>query len=119
MQLDTNSKKRPVYKNIGLLDSFRIMPSSLDSLAKNLPSEDMECKLLEQHFNRWPESAVDKLKRKGFFPHGYIENFDKLAESELPPHSVRTNSLRQLEVTEKKYEHAVDVFKIFQCGSIG
>ena len=58
MRLDKNSKERLVYENIRLLNSFRFMPSSLDSLAKNLPSE--ECKLLEQHFNRWPESAVYK-----------------------------------------------------------
>ena len=48
MLLDKNKKERPVYENIRLLDSFRFMPSSLDSLAKNLPAEAF--KLLVQHF---------------------------------------------------------------------
>ena len=95
------------------------MPSFLDSLAKNLSSE--ECKLLEQHFIRWPEIAVDNLKQKRFFLSGYIDNFDKLAESDLPPRSMWTNSLRQFEVavSEERNEQAVDVFEIFQCSSIG
>ena len=119
MRLDKNKKERPVYENIRLLDSFRFMPSSLDSLAKNLPAEAF--KLLVQNFSDWPESAVDKLKQKSFFPYSYIDNFNKLEESKLPPRSLWTNSLHQFEVnvTQEEYEHAVEVFKIFECSTVG
>ena len=74
-----------------------------------------------QHFSEWPESAVDKLKQKGFFPYSYIDNFDKLDESELPPRSLWTNSLHQFKVnvTQEEYEHAVEVIKIFECSTVG
>ena len=76
MRLDKNKKERPVYENMRLLDFFWFMPSSLDSLAKNLPAEAF--KLLMQHFSEWPENAVDKLKPKGFCSYSYNDNFDKL-----------------------------------------
>ena len=87
-------------------------------LAKNLPAEAF--KLLMQHFSEWPESAVDKLKQKSFFPYRYIDNFDILEESKLPPRSLWTNSLHQFEVnvTQEEYEQAVEVFKIFECSTV-
>ena len=62
MQLDKNNKERSEYENMRLLDSFCFKPSWLDQLTKNLTSE--EFKLLEKHFNGWPERAVGKLKKK-------------------------------------------------------
>ena len=63
---DKNGVMKPVYEYIRLLDSFRFMASSLDSLAQNLPSDQFT--LLEHHFKDWPESSVQMFTRKGFFP---------------------------------------------------
>ena len=63
---DKNGVMKPVYEYIRLLDSFRFMASSLDSLAQNLPSDQFT--LPEHHFRDWPESSVQMLKRKGFSP---------------------------------------------------
>ena len=115
---DKNGVIKPVYEYIRLLDSFRFMASSLDSLAQNLPSDQFT--LLEHHFKDWPESSVQMLKRKGFFPYCYIDNFNKLKETALPPREKWMNSLQQYQVsvTEDEYKHSLEVFEKFQCETI-
>ena len=48
------------------------------------------------------------LKRKGFSPYCYIDNFNKLKETTLPPREKWMNSLQQYQVsvTEDEYKHA-------------
>ena len=92
-----NGVIKPVYEYIRLLDSFRFMASSWDSLAQNLPSDQFT--LLEHHFKDWPESSVQMLKQKGFFPYCYIDNFTKLKETTLPPREKWMNSLQQYQVS--------------------
>ena len=70
MRPDKNGVNKPVYEHIRLLDSFRFMPSSLDTLTKNLPPTEFT--LLEDYFKDWPESSLNTLKQKGFFPYNYI-----------------------------------------------
>ena len=107
-----------MYEYIKLLDSFHFMASSLDSLAQNLPSDQFT--LLEHHFKDWPESSVQMLKRKGFFPYCYIDSFNELKETKLPPREKWMNSLQQyrVSVTEDEYKHALEVFEKFQCETI-
>ena len=82
MHPEKNGVDKPVYEHIRLLDSFRFMSSSLDTLANNLPADEFS--LLENYFKDWPESSVQMLKQKGFFPYNYIDSFPKLRETELP-----------------------------------
>ena len=115
---DKNGEMKPVYEYIRLLDRFRLMASSLDSLVQNLPSDQFT--LLEHHFKDWPESSVQLLKQKEFFPYCYIDNFTKLKETTLPPREKWMNSLQQYQVsvTEDEYKHALEVFEKFQCETI-
>ena len=119
MRPDKNGVEKPVYEHIRLLDSFRFMSSSLDTLANNLPADEFS--LLENYFKDWPESSVQMLKQKGFFPYNYIDSFPKLRETELPSREKWTNSLQQYQVsvTEDEYEHALRVFQAFKCKTIG
>ena len=119
MRPDKNGFDKPVYEHIRLLDSFRFMSSSLDTLANNLPADEFS--LLENYFKDWPESSVQMLKQKGFFPYNYIDSFPKLRETELPLREKWTNSLQQYQVsvTEDEYEHALRVFQAFKCKTIG
>ena len=107
------------YEYIRLLDSFKFLNASLDKLVQNLPAGQFT--LLEQHFEMWPESSVNMLKQKGSFPYCYIDNFEKLEETQLPPRELWTNSLQQyaVTVTEEEYERAIEVFNLFACQNIG
>ena len=60
------------------------------------------------------------LKRKGFFPYCYIDNFNKLKETKFPPREKWINSIQQyrVSVTEDEYKHALGVFEKFQCETI-
>ena len=88
---DKNGVTKPVYEYLRLLDTFRFMASSLDSLAQNLPSDQFT--LLVHHFKDWPEISIQMLKRKGFFPYCYIDNFNELKETTLPPREKWMNAL--------------------------
>ena len=107
------------YEYIRLLDSFKFMNTSLDKLDQNLPSDQFT--LLEQHFQTWPESSTKLLKQKGCFPYCYIDSFEKLQETQLPPREKWTNSLQQFEVTVTEAENAraIEVFNLFQCQNMG
>ena len=107
------------YEYIRLLDSFKFMNASLDKLVQNLPPDQFS--LLEQHFQEWPTSSVNLLKQKGSFPYCYVDSFEKLQETQLPPRDKWTNSLQQYEVTvsEDEYKRALQVFNLFSCQTIG
>ena len=113
---DKNGETKPVYEYIRLLDSFRFMASLLDSLAQKLPSDQFT--LLEHHFRDRPENSVQMLKRKGFFPYCYIDNFNKLKETTLPARENWMNSLQQYRVRVTQDEDALEVFEKFQCETI-
>ena len=123
VHIKTTQNKKGVwtsqYKYIRLLDSFKFMKASLNKLVQNLPADQFT--LLEQHFEMWPDSSVNMLKQKGSFPYCYIDNFEKLEETQLPPREFWTNSLQQYEVTvtEEEYERAIEVFNLFACRNTG
>ena len=88
-----NGVNKPVYEHIRQLDSFRFMPSSLDTLTNNLPSDEFT--LLKNYFTDWPESSINMRKQKGYFPYNYIDSFANFGETELPSRKNWTNSLQQ------------------------
>ena len=95
------------------------MSSSLDTLAKNLQSDEFAH--LENYFKGWPELSLNMLKQKGLFPYNYIDSFPKLRETELPSRENWVNSLQQyqISITEDEYKHALGVFQPFKWGTIG
>ena len=92
MRLDKNGVKKPVYEQKKLSDSFRLMPSSLDTPTINLPANKFT--LLEDYFKDWLQSSLNMLKHKLFFPYNYIDSFPKLRETELPSREKWSYSLQ-------------------------
>ena len=90
------------------------MNASLDRLVQNPPTDQFT--LLEQHFKIWPDSSVNMLKQKGSFPYYYVDNFEKLEETQSPPRKKLTNSLQQYEVivTDEECERAIEVFNLYR-----
>ena len=95
------------------------MNTSLDSLVQDLLAYQFN--LVEQHFKKWPESAVKHLKQKCSFPYCYKDNLEKLPDTQLPPHNLWSNRLLQYEITLTKDEYArpVEIFNSFKCQIIG
>ena len=107
-------------RELRFLDSFRFMPSSLDSLTKNL-SRDQFIHLKKfgekqlKNLNNYTESNLDLLIKKGVYPYDYIDCLEKLNETQLPQKSVFYSKLNDAEISEEDYAHAQTVWKEFGC----
>ena len=123
VHIKTSKNKKGVwtghYEYIRPLDSFKFKNTSLEKLVQKLPADQFT--LLKQHFEMCPDSSVNMLKQKGSFPYCYIDNFENLEETQLPPCEMWTNSLQQYEVTvtDEEYERSIEVFNLFGCKIIG
>ena len=68
-----------VNRNLVFIDSMQFMNSSLDSLVKNLMSEDFKC--LSEEFSG---ELLRLVKEKGVYPYEYMDSFKKFNEDKLP-----------------------------------
>ena len=84
-----------ISSKLGFVDSFQFFSSSLVSLVKNLGKDDF--KYLSQEF----DNVSDLVKRKGFYPYEYMNDFEK--PKELP-----STEKFLIFLTDREYEH---VFK--------
>ena len=107
-------------KNIVFLDSMLFLNSSSDKLVKNLGSEDFkylsgsfsgECKVL-------PEK-LELVKKKDVYPYEYMDSFKKFKESKLPSIDCFFTSLKSCGISEKKYQRACDLWKVFKIKNLG
>ena len=58
------------------------------------------------------------LLRKGVYPCEYFTDFSKMLETELPPKEAFYSQLKFSGITDEKYEHAQNVFKMFNCKNL-
>ena len=105
---------KPINKcfELRFLDSLRFMNSSLDNLTKNLTSHPH----LDHHIEDYRLSRL--LKHKGIIPYEYLDNFDKLSETSLPPINKFYSSLKLESISQKDYIHATNVFNRYQNHTI-
>ena len=108
---DKNGDIKPIYREIRFLDSFRFMSSSLDKLASNLHDEHMS-----NLMSYYPEKEkFSLLRRKGVYPYEWVDTDDKFKEEQLPSKKEFYSELRQEHITDFDYNHANDVWKVFNC----
>ena len=103
-----NGEMKDVKKDIRFIDSLKFMQSSLDKLANNLPKDSFE--------NSKKYNAGDKLElllRKGVFPYDWLDDIDKLNETQLPPKESFYSKLRDKDISEDDYKHAKKVWETF------
>ena len=74
-----HGKLQNVYKNLRFIDSFKFMSSSLSTLVNNLPAEKLT--LIDNFFKKkgYPTEKIELLKKKGFYPYNYVDNFEKFS----------------------------------------
>ena len=58
-------------------------------------------------------NVLDLVKQKGFYPHEYMTDFEKLKE-ELPSKKKFYSSLTDRKITDKEYKHVINVWKKFE-----
>ena len=88
------------------------MNSSLDKFGKNLSDKDF--KYLSEEFSG---EKLELVKKKGIYPYEYYNSFKKFKESKLPGKFF--SSLKDCRVSEKEYQRASDVWKVFKIKDLG
>ena len=101
-------------KNLIFIDSMLFMDSSLDKLVKNLSSEDF--KNLSEIYSG---EKLELVKKKGIYPYEYFNGFKKSKESKLPDIDRFFSSLKDCAISEKEYQRACNVWKVFEIKNLG
>ena len=101
------------YFKIVFKDSMKFLLSSVEALVNNLPKDGF--KNLDKYFT--PEQAR-LIKQKGFFPYEYLDSIEKLKDPKLPPLKAFYSKLTGRGITEKNYNHALNVWKTFNMKTL-
>ena len=101
-------------KNIVFIDSMSFVNYSLDKSAKNL--SDSGFKYLSEEFSG---AKLELVKKKDVYPYEYFNSFKKFKDSKLPDKDKFFSSLKDCGVSEKEYQRAYDVWKVFRINNLG
>ncbi|XP_071650772.1 uncharacterized protein [Temnothorax longispinosus] len=91
--------------------------TSLEKLASYLDRNKL--KITRSEFSELSESDFNLLTRKGVFPYEYVDGFDKLLVTELPPREAFYSSLTGEIATDSDYEHVRNVWRCFRVENLG
>ncbi|KAB0790087.1 hypothetical protein PPYR_15588 [Photinus pyralis] len=97
------------------IDSFRFMSSSIDKLSNFLDNE----KKMITRANCNNDEEFSLLTRKGVFPYEYIDSWDKLNDTTLPPKQTFYSHLRNNTISDDSYSHAIKVWNKFNIKTLG
>ncbi|XP_025828836.1 uncharacterized protein LOC112904019 [Agrilus planipennis] len=97
------------------IDSFRFLPDSLDNLVKILSHDKLThtsqfFPIIEQ---------FDLVKRKGVFCYDYVNSWASLENTSLPPIEDFYSKLKDENVSNEDYAHALKVWDLFNCRNLG
>ena len=101
-------------ENIVFIDSMLFLINSLDKFVKNLSSEDF--KYLSEVFSC---EKLKLVKQKGIYLYEYFNSFGRFKESKLPDIDKSFSSLKHRGISEKEYQRAYDVWKVFGIKNVG
>ena len=103
-----------INRSLVFIDSMRFMNSVLDSLVKNLLSEDFE--YLSEEFSG---GQLGLVKEKGVYPYEYMDSFKIFDENKLLDKSKFYSSLKDKCISEEEYGRAINVWNIFKIKTLG
>ena len=110
---EKNGETINVTKELRFIDSFKFMASSLDSLSKNLDTDQHTH--LQTHFQG---RQLELLLTKGVYPYDYVNCMDKLSERSLPRKDKFYSRLNNEDVTDDDYNHAKTFWKEFDMKTL-
>ena len=93
---------------IRFLDSYRLMQTSLGTLANNL--DESEKNNLRRQF---PDFKL--LMKKGVYPYEWMDNVEKMKSTSLPSKSDFFSTLNNEGISDDDYQHALTVWTKFDC----
>ena len=120
LPLNTESFRTFTIGGLNFLDSMAFLPMSLNQLTKDLKlTPNFKYKILDQ-LNLY--TSTDSLKKelllcKQIYPYEYVTNFNVYKEKSLPSKQQFSSVLNNTEISNEDYEHALNVFKTFQCST--
>ena len=114
IEVDNKTKTISVKRELRFIDSFKFMATSLDSLANNLP--DNMFNNLSYFYEE--QAKLKLLKRKGVYPYDYMDCFERLSETTLPPIESFYSELNKSGISEDNYTHAQNVWKTFEMETL-
>ena len=62
---------------------------------------------------------LELVKKKGIYPYEYLNSFKKFKETNLPDIDKFFSSLKDCGISEKEYQRARDVWKVFEIKNLG
>ena len=83
-------------------------------MIKNLRSEDF--KYLSKEFSG---AKLELVKKKEIYPYEYFNSFKKFRENKLPDIDKSFSLLKDCGISEKEYQRACDVRKVFEIRNLG
>lgn len=101
------------------IDSLRFMSASLDYLASLIPEEKKFILKSECERSGYRSDMMSLLCRKNPFPYEYVDKYEKLEETKLPPEECFYSSLTDSHVSEEDYKHAQNVWTSFGLRTLG
>ena len=69
--------------------------------------------------SEFKDEQSELLKKKGIFPYEYLNSFDRFKETSLPDKKAFYSTFRNSNVTDKDYEHAINVWNKFNMKTFG
>ena len=121
--IDKNGIEKSKEIELRLIDSFKFMSSSLDSLVNNLAHSAGSAPARGGGkffgFEEYNENQYKLLIRKGIYPYEYMTIWDKFKETKLPLREAFYSKLNMAVVRDEDYEHARRVWKEFGLKDLG
>lgn len=108
------SKKTQSGIIIRFVDTYRFLNFSLADLCSFLPED---CFIHSKKF--FSLNDINLVTKKGVYPYEYTDSWKKLEEKQLPPKKEFFSKLNNDDISDEKYQHAVEVWNHFQINTLG
>ena len=101
-------------EHITFINSFQFMPSSLDSLVKNLPEDTFK-----YTSNMFQGEQLNLMKQKGIYRYDFMDSFNKFKLKKLPTKEEFYSILNDEHISDEDYNHAENIWNTFDIKNMG
>ena len=112
------AKGKKIFTQTPFLDSFKFILTCLDNLTNNLTQGGKTDEKLVNTKKYFPRDKMNLLMRKGIYPYDYMDSFERLSETKLPPKEAFYSRLAGCGISDEDYEHAQRVWGEFNIKNL-